>query len=94
MEIMPAEKIEPDRLTVVEGAYSMHPDLRGYYDFSVFLDVPEKIRKARITKRNKPYLADKFFNEWIPMENRYFSEMKIKELCDICIGGDIYDNKN
>jgi uridine kinase len=71
------------RLTVVEGAYSMHPELAGYYDFSVFLEVDEKCRRERILKRNSAPVAERFFSEWIPLENKYFEKMRVKERCDI-----------
>ena len=69
----------------VEGAYSMHPDLEKYYDFSVFLDIDPEKQKARILKRNSPQFATRFFEEWIPLENKYFLNMNVKERCDICI---------
>lgn len=74
---------EPSKLNVIEGAYSMHPELAKYYDFSVFLDVMPELQKKRIEKRNTPELAKRFFEEWIPMEQRYFNEFKIKERCDM-----------
>ena len=37
--IAPPQRIETERLSIVEGAYSMHPDLAPYYDLSVFLAV-------------------------------------------------------
>ncbi len=74
---------EAKRLTVVEGVYSMHPELAGYYDFSVFLEVDEKCRRERILKRNSAPVAERFFSEWIPLENKYFEKMRVKERCDI-----------
>ena len=85
MALEPAIKIIPDKLTVVEGAYSMHPDLAGYYGLAVFLDVDREVQKKRISKRNTPKMAERFFNEWIPLEKIYFSEMLIKERCDISV---------
>lgn len=73
----------PKKLVIIEGAYSMHPDLRKFYDYSVFLNIDEKLQRERILKRNTPALAERFFAEWIPMENRYFKEMQIKEICSI-----------
>ena len=29
--------------------------------------------------------AERFFNEWIPLENKYFSHIAIKEQCDLVI---------
>ena len=85
MDLGDTMREEPKALTVIEGAYSLHPDLASYYDFTVFLDVTEEAQKARILKRNSPEMAKRFFSEWIPMEKRYFSEMHVPEKCDLVI---------
>ena len=72
-------------LNVIEGAYSMHPLLAGYYDFAVFLDISQITQKERILKRNTPEMAKRFFEEWIPMEQLYLKEMNVKERCDIIV---------
>lgn len=72
--------VAPKKLTVIEGAYSMHPELEGYYDHSVFLDIDADHQRERVLKRN-PALADRFFGEWIPLENRYFGATRVKERC-------------
>ena len=77
--------VTPQPLTVVEGAYSMHPVLSPYYTFSVFLDIDQQYQRERINKRNTPQLAKRFFNEWIPLEHKYFSEMNIKEKCTLTV---------
>ena len=76
-------KVAPKRLTFVEGAYSMHPSLEKFYDFSLFLDIDPKCQRERILVRNSPHLAKRFFDEWIPFETRYFSETQIKKRCDM-----------
>ena len=63
----------------------MHPELEQYYNLSVFLDITPKQQKERIRKRNSKELAERFFNEWIPMEQRYFEAMDVKKRCDINI---------
>ena len=75
----------PKRFNIIEGAYSMHPELKSFYNFSVFLEVSSDLQIKRINKRNTPDMAERFFNEWIPLENIYFKETKIKEKCDLCI---------
>lgn len=79
----------PRHLTVIEGAYSMHPELRDYYDLSVFLDVSLELQKERIEKRNSPEMAVRFFTEWIPMEQKYFETFRVKEQCDVIISVDV-----
>lgn len=84
MSLCDPEKITPKNLVIIEGAYSMHPDLREFYDFSVFLDIDKDLQKERVLKRN-PDRAQRFFEEWIPLEDRYFSQLQIKENCDMVI---------
>ncbi len=73
--------VEPKKLTVIEGVYSMHPNLEECYDCSFYLDIDAEYQKERILKRNPPALAKRFFEEWIPLENRYFEGMRVKERC-------------
>lgn len=84
-QLQPPVTITPKPLTVIEGAYSMHPALSEYYDLSVFLDVAPDLQKARIQKRNSPAMAARFFAEWIPMERRYWEAFQIPTACDMTI---------
>lgn len=84
MQLGNEETVSFKSITVVEGAYSLHPDFKDYYDISVFLDISENLQKKRILKRN-PQMSDRFFNEWIPMEHKYFDAFNIKKKCDFVI---------
>ena len=85
---MVTEKIEvtPKSLTIVEGVYSMHPYFGEIYDYKIYLDISDETKIKRLKIRS-PEKIQRFLNEWIPMENKYFDEYKIKENCDF-----IYDN--
>ena len=83
--IQPPIVIRPSRVNIIEGAYSMHPQLAEHYNLSVFLDIASDLQKERIHKRNTPAMAERFFNEWIPMEQMYFERMQVKERCDVVI---------
>lgn len=85
MSLLPPTTVSPTPLTVVEGAYSMHPTLSEKYDLSAFLNIAPEKQRARIEKRNSPLFARRFFEEWIPLEEKYFSFLSIKEKCDIVI---------
>ncbi|MBQ3055599.1 MAG: uridine kinase [Oscillospiraceae bacterium] len=75
-------RISPTPLVLVEGAYSMHPDFAGYYDFSVFLSVSKEVQTARVQQRPN---AKDFFAKWIPMEEAYFQTFDIQNGCDFRI---------
>lgn len=74
----------PKALTIIEGAYSMHPELSGYYDLSVFLDVEPELQRQRIEVRNGPE-RDRFFYLWIPLERRYFEAMDVQKRCNLTL---------
>ena len=77
--------VSPNRLTVVEGVYSMHPAFGEYYDLSVFLKIDPVNQKERILVRNSPAFAKRFFEEWIPLEDVYFAKTKILERADLVL---------
>ena len=68
--------IAPKRLNIVEGSYSHHPYFGNPYDLKILLTVDEEIQRQRILER-PAFLHKRFFEEWIPMENRYFDGFAI-----------------
>lgn len=70
-------------LTVVEGVYAMHEAFGAYFDLAVFLEIDKETQKTRIQKRNTKALADRFFGEWIPMEDLYFEKMSVRSRADL-----------
>lgn len=85
MALSDSQTIHPKSLVLVEGAYCMHPTLAAYYDLSVFLDIDPALQRQRILRRNSPALAQRFFKEWIPLENTYFAKTDIQQRCDMTI---------
>lgn len=73
----------PKRLNIIEGSYSMHKALIDYYDFKIFLGISPKEQQFRLLKRNGAFMQKRFIQEWIPLENMYFQQMKIKERSDM-----------
>lgn len=65
-------------MRIVEGSYSHHPRFGEYADLTVFCDVEPEEQMRRIRRRN-PELADRFENEWIPMEERYIEHFNIRK---------------
>ncbi len=81
-------KILPKRLNIVEGCYSMHPNLSNSYNLKVFIGIDRQTQKKRILKRNGAAMLERYVREWIPLENNYFSNLKIKNKCDLVFNGD------
>ena len=76
-------EIQPKKLNIVEGAYCLHGELVGFYDLKIALDIDPDTQKERIKKRNTPVIAERFFNEWIPLEERYFEAFSIYQNVDM-----------
>ncbi len=75
-------KVTPRRINIIEGAYSCHPSLYGFYHLRIFLDIDPITQLERIKRRN-PDTADVFRTKWIPLEEAYFEAYDIKARCDI-----------
>lgn len=71
------------KIHLIEGSYSCHPELRGYYDLTVFLSVDPVTQMRRIIAREGREKAEMFRTRWIPLEERYFEEFAIAEQCDL-----------
>lgn len=75
----------PKALNIIEGAYSMHPYLADRYDLSAFLHISPELQRARILARNTPEVQERFFSQWIPLEQRYFDAMDTAYRCDLIL---------
>lgn len=77
-------RIIPDRLTVVEGSYSCHPELWGNYNLHIFLTISLDEQLRRIQVRNGADKVRDFQQKWIPLEERYFQTFQIAQRCELC----------
>lgn len=75
--------VSPGRITVVEGSYSCHPQLRGFYDLRIFLSTKNESQLRRITERSGARSAAVFAGRWIPLEEKYFSGCDVLNCCDM-----------
>ena len=74
----------PKKLNIVEGTYSLHPYFGESYDLKICLTISPELQHQRILER-PAFLHKRFFEAWIPMENRYFEGSAISEKCDIVL---------
>lgn len=84
MELSPVPfRVQPGTVTIVEGSYSCHPVLWGFYDLRIFLDIGAEEQLRRIRLRNGEEAVSQFQSHWIPLEERYFETYNIQERCDL-----------
>lgn len=73
----------PAKTVIIEGAYSLHPEIPDIFDLKIFLETDYETQLERILRRNGADAVEAFKNKWIPLENRYFEEFGIKDKCNI-----------
>ena len=71
-------------LVIVEGSYSMHPQLTKYYDFSIFVEVDESLRIKRLQMREQERF-EMFMKVWQQKELAYHQAYQIRSQCDVII---------
>jgi uridine kinase len=76
--------VSPKKLNIIEGTYSLHPYLGDVYDLKILLTITPELQRARVLQR-PAFLHKRFFEEWIPMENRYFDGFGIPDKCDLAL---------
>ena len=78
-------QVSPKRLNIVEGVYSLHPQLAPFYEYKIFLDVERSVQLERILHRSGPNMLAKFKNEWIPLEDAYFKAYNLRAQNDFAL---------
>lgn len=76
--------VMPQKINIIEGSYSHHPYFNDPYDLKIFLKISPVVREQRILQRPS-FLHRRFFEEWIPMEQRYFDAFAIEEKADLSV---------
>lgn len=84
-ELKSPVQIAPTHLVIVEGSYAMHPFLSDCYSGSIFLTCSPDEQLRRLAAREQPAKLRRFRNEWIPLEERYFSFFSIENHCDLTL---------
>ena len=70
--LLPEERLPDCRLLILEGSYCNLPEIRKYADLRIFMTVPWEVREQRLQRRESPESLQRFYDRWIPLENRYF----------------------
>lgn len=75
--------VKPKQLNIIEGVYSMHPKLAGFYDIKILIKISKAEQRKRILDRSGEEMLKRFEREWIPLEDVYFKELQIERNCDL-----------
>ena len=78
---LPEQCVPPAPLYILEGSYSHHPILAGFYDLKVFVTCSKEEQSRRLQAREGERYEN-FVRRWIPLEEAYFAQCRIEALAD------------
>ena len=61
--------VAPRGIVLVEGVYLLRPELRSYWDFSIYVDAPRELRQARLYARGEN--DEGWIARWAAAEDYY-----------------------
>lgn len=79
---LPEQCVPPAPLYILEGSYSHHPILAGFYDLKVFVTC-SKEEQARRLQAREGERYENFVRRWISLEEAYFAQCRIEALADL-----------
>ena len=79
---LPVQQLAAQPLVILEGSYSHHPILAGFYDLQVFVTC-SKEEQARRLQAREGERYENFVRRWIPLEEAYFAQCRIEALADL-----------
>ncbi|MBR5312397.1 MAG: hypothetical protein IKU40_05910 [Clostridia bacterium] len=68
-------------VTIIEGAYALHPHFGNYADIRAFMETDEAEQKRRIRERDGEEMLEMFESRWIPFERKYEAAYGVRESC-------------
>jgi uridine kinase len=81
-------QINKGHIIILEGVSSARMELRKYIDFIIYIDISRASQLERLSSRENEFMYKRFINEWIPLEDFYFSEHAVKSSADLILEGD------
>ncbi len=77
--------VEPQGVVLVEGVYLLRPELRGYWDFSVYVETPRSLRQERLYARGER--GPGWIARWAAAEDYYEQVEQPAAVADLVISG-------
>lgn len=80
--------VKPDGFIIVEGLGTLGAELRNYFNYKIWIDLPESIRRERGIKRDTADWTDIWDNEYLPQDARYVKEQQPQKQADWVLKND------
>jgi uridine kinase len=76
---------EPAAVVILDGAYSIRPELADLIDLSVLVDVPADERRRRLVERDGSAYTDAWQQRWSAAEELYFNVVRPPSSFDVVV---------
>lgn len=76
-------------ITILEGSYSLLPDIRRHADLTLFLHVDPEVQQQRLMQRVGAERLKDFNARWIPLENAYFAAYHLPDESCVLVAQDV-----
>ncbi len=80
--------IKPYSYVIVEGIGTLGTELRDYFDYKIWIDSPEAVRRSRGIKRDSGAWTSIWDNEYLPQDARYVREQSPQDSADWVLKND------
>ena len=80
-----AHVAKPGGYVIVEGLGILGPKLASYFDYKIWLEAPEDVRRKRGLGRDTEEWEEVWDNEYLPQDARYIKEHNPQAIADIVI---------
>ncbi|MET0693206.1 MAG: hypothetical protein ABWY56_04710 [Propionibacteriaceae bacterium] len=80
-------QVPPGVPVIVEGVSSTDVRVGVPWDLTLWVDVPEAVRRHRIEERDGAALRERWLTDWIPMEEAYVRDQRPQERVDLMVDG-------
>jgi len=78
-------EVEPREIVIVEGVFSMRPELRSMMDLAIFIETPREERIRRMTSRAQP--STSWMDQWLAAEDWYLNSVAPRRDADLILEG-------
>ena len=68
---------------VVEGVSATDVRLGVPWDFTIWIEVPDEIRLARVLERDGPAMMGRWLTDWMPSEKAYEQAQRPQDRVDL-----------
>ena len=76
--------VAPEGIVLVDGVYSMRPELMDFYDLTVFVDAPPAVRAERLAERPDDPVWE---TRWALGFDWYMDHLRTRERADVVVSG-------